>query len=75
MSKQLDECCQEHCKHIATRIVHWPGRVPPPKMCLFHSIQAIRVMDALGLTLTCEPINEDYHKPELPSQVPQQEQE
>jgi hypothetical protein len=49
-------CCQEKCENTATRYVYWPGRNPPPKMCIFHAVQAIQVMNALGLDLTTEEI-------------------
>lgn len=49
-------CCQENCENVATRYVYWPGKFPPPKMCLHHAVQAIQVMDALGLDLVTEEI-------------------
>jgi hypothetical protein len=50
------KCNQMGCQETATRIVYWPGKVPPPIMCFNHAIQALRIMDALGLPIVCEQI-------------------
>jgi hypothetical protein len=50
------KCNQTNCNEIPTRIVYWPGKNPPPKMCLYHAMQALRIMQAFGLDLVCEEI-------------------
>jgi len=50
------KCNQEGCEEPVVYIIHWPGKVPPPKMCDKHTIRAVMVMSALDLMLEVEKI-------------------
>lgn len=57
--KREDECYSESCNDKCTRIVYWPGKNPPPKYCKKHAIKAIKLSDAMGLSVYWKEIEKE----------------
>ena len=53
------KCHEKTCDSKATRIVYWPGKVPPPAYCLSHQLQAQAVLKAMGIDVATGPIEEE----------------
>lgn len=48
------KCNQINCDKEATHIVYWPGKSPPPQSCEEHAKMAMRIAQAMGLTIHVE---------------------
>jgi hypothetical protein len=51
------KCCQKSCDADAEYRVHWPGQ--PIDVCRPCALRATRIADAMGFTLSVDPLDPD----------------